>query len=93
MMARMVFEWDEPDEPEGNVSHLARHGITPPEVERVVRDPRNSVERSRSSTYPITFGRTRGGKFIAVVWSAVGTNPVRVRVITGYEVDPGERKP
>jgi uncharacterized DUF497 family protein len=92
-MARMVFEWDDADDEGGNVLHLARHGITPAEAERVVRDPRNPSERSRSSTYPITFGRTKGGKFIALVWSAIGTNPVRVRVITGYQVDRGERKP
>ncbi len=89
-MARIVFEWDPPEDQEGNTFHLARHGLTPAEAERIVRDPRNSTSRSRSSTYPITFGRTKGGKFIAVVWSATGANPLKVRVITGYEVDPGE---
>ena len=89
-MPRMVFEWDDPDDEEGNVYHIARHGITTAEAERVVREPRNRVERSRSSSYPITFGRTKEGKLLAVVWSAVGTNPLKVRVVTAYEVNPGE---
>ena len=84
-MPKIEFEWD--DE---NVAHIARHGITPEEVEYVVRSPQSRSERSRSSTYPITFGRTKTGKFIAVVWSAIGTDPLRTRVITSYEPDKPE---
>jgi hypothetical protein len=52
----------------------------------------NDVTRSGSSTYPITFGRTRTGKYIAVVWSATGTDPIKVRVITAFEVKRPGRK-
>jgi len=92
-MPKLVFEWDDPGDPTGNTAHIVPHGVTPAEAEQVVRNPRNSVGRSRSSTYPITFGVTKGGKSIAVVWSAVGTDPITVRVKTAYEVDPGGKKP
>jgi len=87
-MAKMVFEWD--DE---NIAQIARHGMTPEEVEYVVRSLRSHSNRSRSSTDPITFGRTWTGKSIAVVWSAVGKDPMVVRVITAYDVDPTEERP
>ena len=35
-MARKVFEWDDPDDEEGNVFHIARHGVTTEEAEFVV---------------------------------------------------------
>ena len=33
--------WDLEDDPEGNVQHLAEHGITVEEAEEVLRDPRS----------------------------------------------------
>ncbi|WP_435011967.1 hypothetical protein P12x_006075 (plasmid) [Tundrisphaera lichenicola] len=87
-MARLTFEWDAADDEAGNVAHITRHGVTTSEAEYVVRNPNNDMVRSESSTYPITFGRTKTGKHLAVVWSAVGTNPMVIRVITAYPVNP-----
>ena len=58
-MARKVFEWDDPDDEEGNVFHIARHGVTTEEAEYVVLDNGNRIERSRSSSHRMTFGSTR----------------------------------
>ncbi len=82
----MVFEWDAAGDDAGNTSHIARHGVTPEEAEQVVGDRRNPVDRSDSSTYPITFGPTRTGKYLAVVWFAIGEDPEVVRVVTAYPV-------
>jgi hypothetical protein len=33
-MADMRFIWDLEEDPEGNIQHIAEHGITPDEVEK-----------------------------------------------------------
>ena len=91
-MARMVFEWDDASDPAGNVPHLARPDIPPAQAEKVVRNRNNELIRSDSSTYPIRFGRTGSGKYIAVVFYAVGENPELVRVITAYPVPKPRRR-
>ena len=86
-MARKVFEWDDPTDKEGNVFHIARHGVTTEEAEHLVLGKRNRVERSRSSSHWMTFGSTSTGKYLLVVWYAIGENPEVVRVVTSYEVE------
>ena len=85
-MAKKTFHWDDAGDSRGNVHHIGLHGVTTEEAEYVVRGNRNRVERSRSSSHWITFGPTRDGKFLAVVWSALGDDPLEVTVITAYEV-------
>jgi uncharacterized DUF497 family protein len=80
------------DDASGNVQHIARHGVTTAEAEQVVRNPDNDKDRSDSSSYPITFGRTKTGKFLAVVWFAVGSDPEVVRVITAYPLPKRKRR-
>jgi hypothetical protein len=57
-----VFEplviWDLEDDPDGDVAHIAEHGITQDEVEEVVGTPANPTVLSDSSGRPITFGWT-----------------------------------
>ncbi len=62
-MTKIFFDWD--DE---NLAHILRHKVTSEEAEAVVLNRRNDINRSRSSGHPITFGRTKTGKFLAVVW-------------------------
>jgi uncharacterized DUF497 family protein len=88
-----VFEWDDVSDLNGNVAHIAVHGVTTDEAEFVVLDCRNRVDRSDSSTYPMTFGRTKTGKYLAVVWFARGDDPEVVRVITAYEVQKPRKRP
>jgi uncharacterized DUF497 family protein len=83
---------DHPDDADGNVQHIARHGVTLEEAEQVVRNSNNAIDRSDASTYPITFGRTKTGKYLAVVWFAVGSDPEVVRVITAYLVPKPKRR-
>ena len=87
-MPKLLFDWD--DE---NIDHTALHQVSTSEAESVVQNPRNDVNRSRSSGLPITFGRTKTGKSIAVVWRQVGMNPIKVRIITAYEVAKPEERP
>ena len=37
-MEDALFDWDDPTDPDGNTAHIAEHGLTPDEVESVLRD-------------------------------------------------------
>jgi hypothetical protein len=76
--------WDLVDDPDGNVQHIAEHGITKEEVEEVLEFPAG-VEASLASGLPIAFGQTGTGRLIAVVYSQIDADTVRP--ITAYEVE------
>jgi len=77
--------WDMDDEPDGNVQHIAEHGVT---VEEVLRDPRSRTGKSRSSGRPQAFGWTSTNKFITVIWEEVSDDPRMIYPVTAYEVPP-----
>jgi hypothetical protein len=77
--------WDSDDDPEGNVAHIAEHGLTPSEVEDVLLNEDNDTIVSRTSGNPITFGYTSTGRHIAVVWEEANDDPRMIYPITAYE--------
>lgn len=87
-----VIYWDMEDEPDGNVEHVAEHGITIDEFEDVVLNPNNPVVESRSSDNFITFGYTSTGKHIAAVWALVSDEPRAIRPVTAFETPPKRRR-
>ena len=59
--------WDDPDEPGGNVAHIAEHGLTPREVEDVLLDDTIPEHVSRAAVQvrvhvhrPVHHRRVRG---------------------------------
>lgn len=76
--------WDLDDDTEGNVQHIAEHGITRGEVEEVLEHP-EGIESSRSSNRPIAFGKTSTGRIIAVVYEQIDQDTVYP--VTAYEVE------
>lgn len=75
--------WDDEDLPEGNVQHIAEHGLTMEDVEYVLEHP--AKDGSGSSTgRPCCFGHTRGGDFIIVVYEQVDEDSIYP--VTAYEV-------
>jgi uncharacterized DUF497 family protein len=80
--------WDLEDDPDGNVRHLAEHGITVDEAESVLNDPRSRSARSRRTGRPQVFGWTHTGKLITVVWEEGNDDPRMVYPVTAYEVPP-----
>jgi hypothetical protein len=82
-----IVAWDMEDDPQGNVQHIAEHGITMEEVEEVLLDENNPVGESRSSGLPITTGETSTGKRIAVIWEQALENPLVIRPVTAYEIE------
>ena len=85
-MNEVLFIWDLEDDPEGNVQHIAEHGLALEEFESAVRAVDAWTDESWSSGRPITFGTTDTGRNIAVVWEEVDDNPLTMYVVTAYEV-------
>ena len=79
--------WDLDDDPDGNVQHIAEHGITIEEVEDVLYAAEDFVA-SYSSGRPITFGETSTGKYLAIVFDVVEEDPLAVYPVTAYETKP-----
>lgn len=87
-MTGLYIIWDSPDEPDGNHVHIfTRHDVTREEVEEVLRAPRRRTF-SRSTGWPICFGWTSSGKYLAVVYEEIYHDPRTVRPITAYLAEP-----
>jgi uncharacterized DUF497 family protein len=65
--------WD--DDPRGNVSHIAEHGLTPEDVEDVLFGA-HELDTSRSSGLPIALGFTAVGEYLCVVFEWVDEDTV-----------------
>jgi len=76
----IVWNFDDAD---GNVAHIARHDLTPDDVERVLLNPdRESV--SRSSGRPIAFGYALDGRYVGIVYEML--DEITLYPITAFEV-------
>jgi uncharacterized DUF497 family protein len=78
------FIWDLDDDLNGNVQHIAEHGLNKEDVEYVLCNP-TKTESSRSSGRPMAFGYTRSGAYIAVVYDEVAEDVVYP--VTAFELD------
>lgn len=92
-MPVIEFEWDDVDNPAGNVAHLAeRHGITPDDVEEAMADPRRfpapaysmDTERRRGMV-----GATTDGRILFVVYTQRGN---KLRVISARRADDWQQR-
>jgi len=75
--------WDDDDRPDGNVQHIAEHGLTIEDVEYVLENP-TKEGMSNSTGRPCCFGYTPGGDFIIVVYEQVDAETIYP--VTAYEV-------
>ncbi len=75
--------WDEEDQVDGNVWHIAEHGLTIDDVEHVLASPVREAESS-STGRPCCFGYTPGGDYIIVVYEQVDDETIYP--VTAYEV-------
>jgi uncharacterized DUF497 family protein len=89
-MPDVIIIRDLPEDPDGNVQHIAAHHLTIEEVEEVLLDRNSEDTISRSSGRPITFGYTSSGRYLAVVWEHVDDNPVTLYPITAYDAPEPE---
>jgi hypothetical protein len=79
----IITIWDVDDDPDGNVQHIAEHGLTKEEVDEVLGAP-EATRPSRSSGFPTAYGETSTGRYIAVVYQQVDRDTVRP--ITAFDV-------
>ena len=85
-----LVEWDEEDDPRGNVLRIALNGLVPEEVDDVLHDPDARDDLSRSTGRPARFGWTSTGKHIIVVYEVARDSGITVpRPVTAHEVEPG----
>lgn len=76
--------WDLDDDPEGNVQHIAEHGLTKDDVRWVLENPARH-EVSRSSGRPLAFGYTPDDIYIVVVYDQIDEQTVYP--VTAYEIE------
>ena len=76
--------WDLDDDPEGNVQHIAEHGVTKAEVLEVLARP-ETREESRSSGRPVAIGATSTGRTILVVYDEIDEETVYP--VTAYDLE------
>jgi uncharacterized DUF497 family protein len=75
--------WHEPDDPQGNVQHIAEHGLTMDDAEEVLANP-TSDGTSASTGLPCVWGYTLEGAYIIAVYEEVEQDAIRV--VRAYEV-------
>ncbi len=82
-MQFLRIRWDDEADPDGNVQHVAEHGLTIADVEHVLAlATREGV--SRASGLPAVWGYTPAGEYIIVVFER--PEPDAIYPITAYEV-------
>jgi hypothetical protein len=81
--------WDRDDDPDGNVQHIADHGLTKDDVEYVFDNP-TGTDISRSSGRPVVFGATDTGRYIMVAYDLIDASTVYP--VTAYDVPRKRRR-
>ncbi len=74
--------WNYEDD-DGNVAHIAEHGLTPEDVNAVLMDP-DETGVSRSSGRPIA-GYTPNGRYICVVYDEI--DRYTLYPVTAFEIE------
>jgi len=82
-MRFLAILWDEDEEPDGNVQHIAEHGLLIEDVEFVLENP-TSEGTSKSSGRPCCFGFTPDGDYVIVVYELVDEGIIYP--VTAHEV-------
>jgi len=76
--------WDIDDDLEGNVRHIAAHGLTKEDIEDILYGV-HELDTSRTSGRPIAFGFTSTGTYLCVVFEWVDEETVYP--ITAYPLE------
>lgn len=78
------FEWNE-----NNIEHIARHGVSPDEVENVAFDDAPWIKKDRKGTRYM-LGFTVAGRYLFTVYTL--KNNGIAKVITSMDMDEKTRK-
>jgi len=83
-MEIIEFEWDD-----GNIEHIARHGVSPDEVEDVAFDDEPWIRKGKKGTRYM-LGYSVAGRYLFVVYVLPGKGIARV--ITAMDMDDKTKK-
>lgn len=70
-------------DPETNLPHIHRHGVSEEEVINVLENP--GEDRSGREDARVAIGQSRGGRYIKVIYASEMEDD-RLFVITAYEI-------
>ena len=82
-----MFEWDD-----GNLDHIARHGVSPEEAEEALLDRRRIGTAIRRSTDELRWGSvgaTEDGRILAMIYTR---RSGRIRIVTARDANVAERR-
>ena len=79
----VTIVWDLDDDDEGNVQHIAEHGIEKDDVAHVIDCP-VGLGTSDSSKRPMVFGYTIDDRYIVVIYEQIDENTIYP--VTAFEV-------
>lgn len=92
-MPKFDLVWDLEDDLDGNVAHIAEHGLTIDEIEEVLYSKNFAIHvNSLDSGEPGTYGHTSTGIHILVIWAVVNDDPALVRIVTAFETPERRRR-
>jgi hypothetical protein len=87
----LAFDWDDPDDPQGNLRRIgdSKYNVTVREVEEVMVAGRAWDYGTTLAGLPVRVAWVTTGRWIAVVYDAMAVEPevYVVRVHHAYEVD------
>jgi len=78
------FEWDD-----NNIQHIARHHLSPDEVESMAFDDEPWIKKGRKGTRYM-LGYTVSGRYLFIVYVLMGKGTARV--ITAMDIDEKTKK-
>ena len=79
-----MYFWDV-DDPRGNIAHIAEHGLTREDVEKMSCFGVHELDISRSSGLPIALGFTLTGEYLCIVFEWVDEDTVYP--VTAYALE------
>ena len=85
MFEEALIAWDDENDPQGNVRHIAQNGVSMEEFELILTDPHSLRGRSRSSGRHTAWGKLPDGREIVIVYDIESSNPLVIRPVTAYE--------
>ncbi len=87
-MPKYLFSWH--DGEEGNVPHLAEHGVTPEEAAHVVENPVGHATNRKGD--PIAFGYTPARRHLVVCYWFMDAQRTTVYVETAFDAPAQQRR-
>ncbi len=86
----IIFNWDSPDDPDGNWQHIFEgHDVEPEEVEALIEDywDIEAARRDRKDGLHVIVGTSITGRTLKAVFDVVDPDPPRVYVVTCFPLE------